>query len=241
MSLSLPARPAVPESAVPDSAVPDLAVPDFAGEAPTDRLPRVTVQPVFVDATGRRMRRLRRTGALVGVACVGYLVVLAVAVGAGVVDPVTSGFPLSDAVAPLVADPATTTTTSRATTRSATTTTRTGPPGHRRRRPRGERPDHDRGHRPHDGRPDDDQRADDHHERTGDDKRARDGGHRHADAGDQRRGHRPRRRRRRWRRCRQSRWGRGVVTRPTSPPTCAAHPAGSSAFSPRSSSAPCSP
>jgi hypothetical protein len=109
--------------------VPDFAVPASLGEAPTERLPRVTAQPVFVDASGRRMRRLRRVGALVGVVCVGYLVVLAVAVGGGVVDPVTSGLPLSEAVAPLVADPATTTTTpSRAATRSATTTTRATAP-----------------------------------------------------------------------------------------------------------------
>ena len=77
----------MPVPAEPDFAAPDFAVPGSLGEAPTERLPRVTAQPVFVDATGRRMRRLRRVGALVGVACVGYLVVLAVAVGGGVVDP----------------------------------------------------------------------------------------------------------------------------------------------------------
>ena len=128
MSLTLPTLPAVTESAAPDPGPSDTAAAETAllpePERPTERLPRITAQPVFVDATGRRLRRLRRVGALVGLACVGYLVVLVAAVGGGVVDPVTSGLPLSDAVAPLVADPATTTTTRRATTRSTPTTTR---------------------------------------------------------------------------------------------------------------------
>jgi hypothetical protein len=123
VSLTLPTLPAVTDTASSETA--PLPVPPPEAEPVTDRLPRVTAQPVFVDATGRRLRRLRRIGALVGLACVGYLVVLAAAVGGGVVDPVTSGLPLSDAVAPLAADPATTTTsTSRATTRSPATTTR---------------------------------------------------------------------------------------------------------------------
>ena len=97
----------------------------------SDPLPG-TARPVFVDATGRRLRRLRRVGALVGVACVGYLVVLAAAVGGGVVDPVTSGLPLSGAVAPLVDEPTTTTTrpttTTRSTPRSTAVTTRAATP-----------------------------------------------------------------------------------------------------------------
>jgi hypothetical protein len=119
VSLTLPV---VSDAASSDTAL--LPVPPPKAEPATDRLPRVTAQPVFVDATGRRLRRLRRIGALVGLACVGYLVVLAAAVGGGVVDPVTSGLPLSDAVAPLAADPAATTSTSRATARSTATTSR---------------------------------------------------------------------------------------------------------------------
>jgi hypothetical protein len=127
VSLSLPTRPIVPDPAPAEPAEADTALlprPWPESEPATDRLPRITAQPVFVDGTGRRIRRLRRVGALVGAACVAYLVVLTVAVGGGVVDPVTSGLPLSGAVAPLVGDPTTaaTPTTSRTTTRSTATT-----------------------------------------------------------------------------------------------------------------------
>ena len=149
MSLSLPTRPALPAASRSDTAPDDTSELDTAeldtvevDPAETVLLPAPrpaseplpgTARPVFVDATGRRLRRLRRVGALVGVACVGYLVVLAAAVGGGVVDPVTSGLPLSGAVAPLADDPTTTTTTrptttTRSTARSTAATTRVTTP-----------------------------------------------------------------------------------------------------------------
>ena len=68
MSLSLPTRPTVPVPAPTEPAQADTVrttLPRPVSEATTDRLPRITAQPVFVDGTGRRIRRLRRAGALV--------------------------------------------------------------------------------------------------------------------------------------------------------------------------------
>ena len=68
MSLSLPTRPTLPVPAPTEPAQADTVrttVPRPVSEATTDRLPRITAQPVFVDGTGRRIRRLRRAGALV--------------------------------------------------------------------------------------------------------------------------------------------------------------------------------
>lgn len=47
-------------------------------------LPAAQDGPVFVDSSGRRARLLRRAGAMVGVACVGYAAVLALAFMGGI-------------------------------------------------------------------------------------------------------------------------------------------------------------
>ncbi|MFG3136721.1 hypothetical protein ACGFZA_10915 [Streptomyces sp. NPDC048211] len=47
-------------------------------------LPAVQDGPVFVDTSGRRARLLRRAGAALGVACVGYVAVLALAFMGGI-------------------------------------------------------------------------------------------------------------------------------------------------------------
>ncbi|MFJ2089102.1 hypothetical protein ACIOEW_07500 [Streptomyces sp. NPDC087901] len=47
-------------------------------------LPAAQEGPVFVDSSGRRARLLRRAGAALGVACVGYTAVLALAFMGGI-------------------------------------------------------------------------------------------------------------------------------------------------------------
>jgi hypothetical protein len=51
--------------------------------------------PIFVDATGRRRRRLRWLGYSVGTACVGYAIVLAISLSGGPISPdkVLPGYP----------------------------------------------------------------------------------------------------------------------------------------------------
>jgi hypothetical protein len=111
-----------------------LSPPTFPALAP---IPAVESRPVFVDGTGRRLRLLRWAAVGLAATFTAYLAVLGVAVGAGSVDPVTSGLPLSGVVAPLVdggsetssaVTPTTASTTSRATATRTPTRTTAAPP-----------------------------------------------------------------------------------------------------------------
>ena len=102
-----------------------LSPPTFPGLRPVPSVNRPS-QPVFVDGTGRRGRVLR--WAVIGLAgtCTAYLAILGVALGAGSVDPATSGLPLSGVVAPLIAaDPEA---TSSGTPRATSSATAVRPP-----------------------------------------------------------------------------------------------------------------
>jgi hypothetical protein len=61
-----------------------------------------TPLPVFVDGTGRRLRWVRRAALAVGATCVVSLALLGAALGAGSVEPVTSGLPGADGEAPVI-------------------------------------------------------------------------------------------------------------------------------------------
>lgn len=58
-------------------------------------------EQVFVDSSGRRLRRLRRVATVAATSCAVYLGVLAVSLGAGILDP-SVPLPLVHRVAPLV-------------------------------------------------------------------------------------------------------------------------------------------
>lgn len=80
-----------PASPAPSTALGDDGRVD-GGAAPA----AVAATPVFVDATGRRVRRFRAAGYAATVACAAYLSLLAVTVSAGPVDP-EGGIPFAAA------------------------------------------------------------------------------------------------------------------------------------------------
>ena len=67
-----------------------------------EAVPTAESRPVFVDGTGRRRRLLRWAAVGIAGTCTAYLALLGIALGAGTVDPVTTGLPLSGVIAPLV-------------------------------------------------------------------------------------------------------------------------------------------